>query len=372
MLLSRMTNLSAFAEAPLGCSVLESSYDRSGGNVDWVTYRDRAHQKRITVFEAEGPGCISRIWIASFNVKQWRFYFDGEPEPRLVLDKDDLFGGAFPFVSPLAGQSGGGRYCLLPIPFSKQIRIEEVPAEAPSASNRNYFQINYTRLAVPPGRVDSFPAQLSEAQSNAVVAVDAAWDHLDVEQRDRVKQCLKTSRSIALNPGQSVAFWEDEGVGQLKSFCVRVDSPSSDTVMRQEILRGLRLQMFWDGMDLASVDVPLGDFFCNPFYVRSFSALPLACVDGKSYLCRFPMPYQKGARCRLVNRSAIPVSLTISAQGDRLSAGGLTRRFHALWRAQNVSGKFFELLNATGHGRLCRLFSLCDRTGWNMGYFRGR
>ena len=37
-LVSRMTNITAFAEAPTGQSYLTSSYDRRGGNQDWAVW----------------------------------------------------------------------------------------------------------------------------------------------------------------------------------------------------------------------------------------------------------------------------------------------------------------------------------------------
>ena len=98
-----MTNLNTFAEAPLGDSFLESSYDRTGGNQDWATYKATQPNGRIKIFEAEGPGYISRFWIASFQAERWLFFFDGEDEPRMDLAKDDIFGEKFPFVPPLAG-----------------------------------------------------------------------------------------------------------------------------------------------------------------------------------------------------------------------------------------------------------------------------
>jgi len=67
-------------------------------------------------------------------------YFDGESGPRLTLSKDDFFGGRFPFVPPLAGKSGGGRYSLMPVPFSKSLRIE-IEQTNLKPTNRNYSHI---------------------------------------------------------------------------------------------------------------------------------------------------------------------------------------------------------------------------------------
>jgi len=366
LLLSRMTNVNTFAETPLGQSFLESSYDRTGANQDWYVYTQAEPNGRVKVFEAEGPGYVSRIWIATFAVKRWFFFFDGETEPRLVLDKDDLFGGAFPFVEPLAGMSGGGRYCMVPIPFSKSLRIEMEPKYL-KPTNRNYIHINYTLLNLKSSAVDSFPKHLSTAQSNQVAAVNAVLDENRAELSAEVTGILVHAESTAVPAGQSAAFWEDDGIGLLESFCIRIDSPTEAEAMTRQLLRKLRLQMYWDGSAEPSVDVPLGDFFCNPFYFREFSSLPLGRVDGV-FVCRFPMPYQSGARCVLVNTSQYPVSVSMGASGDRESDSGLRRKFHAVWNASSQSGYPLQMLKTTGAGHYvgCFLTAIGQDGSWTI------
>jgi len=137
--------------------------------------------------------------------------------------------------------------------------------------------------------------------------------------------------------------------------------------MNRQLLRKLRLQMFWDGSTVPSVDVPLGDFFYNPFYFREYSSLPLGRVDGV-FVCRFPMPYQKGARCILVNTSEFPVSVSMGATGDRENTGGLSRRFHAVWNASNRSGYPLQMLKTSGAGHYlgCFLTAIGQDGSWTI------
>jgi len=366
VLLSRMTNLNSFAEAPLGYSFMESSYDRSGGNQDWAVYTQAEPSGRITVFEADGPGYISRIWIASYYADRWLFFFDGEEQPRLDLQQLELFGEKFPFAPPLAGESSGGRYCLLPIPFSKSIRIEMVPSTL-RADQRNYYQINYTKLALPPEAVTSFPAVLTAAQSNRVDAVNQAWESQPQDLSRLADSLLAEATSVTIAPAGSHVFWEDRGEGLLEQFGIRIDAPPAE-IMNAELLRRLRLQIFWDGASFPSVDVPLGDFFCNPLYLRGFSAMPLAQKDAGTFVCRFPMPYKKGARAELVNNAGIPVAITVMATGDRESCKGLTRRFHAKWSASMMSGKLYEMLKVKGLGHYvgCLVTAIGQDGSWNI------
>ncbi len=366
-LLSRTADLTAFASAPLGESFLFSSHDKTGGNQDWFVYSKADANGRIKIFEAEGPGYISRFWIASFAAERWLFFFDGEREPRIDLAKDDLFGEAFPFVEPLAGMSGGGRYCMLPIPFSKSIRIEMVPQENFNANNRNYIQINYTKLAMKPESVESFPREMSGTLSNQIVRVNETLSDNTDALKAAAEQCLAGTAPRTIEAGGSQAFWTDDAAGLLKSFAVQIADPSAAEAMGAELLRKLRLQMFWDGMDEPSVDVPLGDFFCNPFYFRSFSSWPMGYVDGR-YICRFPMPYKKGARCIITNTSARPVSLTVGAVGNRDASEGLSRRFHAVWRASNTTGRPLPIMEAEGSGHYvgCFMTAIGQDGSWNI------
>ena len=366
-LLSRLTNVSIFAEAPLGESFLVSSYDRSGGNQDWLVYPKTMAKGPVTIFEAEGPGYVSRFWIATFAAERWRFYFDGESEPRLDLAKDDLFGDCFPFLPPLSGMSGGGRYSLMPIPFSKSLRIEMVPKETLNPNNRNYIQINYTKLDVAPENVESFPRALSAGESNAVVAVNAAFENNDDALRQVAEVALDGVDSVMIGAGEAVPFWTDDGAGVLQSFCVRIDDPSAGEAMSLDLLRKLRLRFYWDGAKEPSVDVPLGDFFCNPYYFRSYSSLPLGRIED-AFICRFPMPYQRGARCEIRNVSGAPVSLSIGAIGDKESAGGLNRRFHARWNASTRSGRPMEFVTVDGAGHFvgCFLSAIGQDGTWTM------
>lgn len=365
-LLGRMTNVSTFAEAPLGNSFLESSYDRSGGNQDWAVYTQAEPSGRITLFNAEGPGYLSRFWIASFAAKKWLFFFDGEEEPRLTLTKSEFFGGKYPFIAPLAGLSGGGRYSLVPIPFRKSLRIEIEPTNL-KPGNRNYYHINYTKLDLPAENVQSFPRSLTLSESNLVDSVNSGFKNSEGILRAALNAMSDDLKQNELAPGEAAEVWRDDGAGVLKAFSLRIDHPKASIAMHQELLRTLRIQMFWDGMDTPSVDVPLGDFFCNPFYFRSFASMPMGYVDG-AYICRFPMPYARGATVQVLNTSAYPVHVSIAAAGNTEHNEGLTRKFHSVWRASTTSGRPLHIMEATGSGHYvgCFMSAIGQDGSWNI------
>jgi hypothetical protein len=104
------------------------------------------------------------------------------------------------------------------------------------------------------------------------------------------------------------------------------------------MLRGLRLEMYWDGAKAPAVSVPLGDFFgvglgnIVPFQSAIFSS-----PEGRSFNASVPMPFQNGMRIVLTNESGkdqpqvyYDIDYTL---GDQHPAG--TLYFHAHFRREN-------------------------------------
>jgi len=366
-LVARMTNVAAFAEVPLGQSYLVSSYDRRGGNQDWAIWTKADSRGRVTLLDIDGPGYISRLWIASFYVNRWFIYIDHEDSPRLTLTNKELFGEKFPFSPPLAGKAGGGRYSLVPIPFAKHIRIEVEPTKF-DRSQRNYFQINYTLLSEENSICESWPQVLTQADSNAISRVNAGLSSKKSALQTASDSCLKNVEEQIVPAHGTLSFYSTRGEGCLNSFAIQIVSPSGGDLMQHEILRKLRIRMHWDRSRNPNVDVPLGDFFCNPFYPRSFSSYWLGNIDG-TYVCRFPMPYKKMARCLLVNESDQDIRVLVGTNSSsEKSRCGAARLFHAKWSASIKSGEPFSMAKCTGAGHYvgCFLTSIGQDGSWNI------
>ena len=100
-----------------------SSHDPHGQNSDLRNYLYRRGDEYV-ILDVQGPGCIYNIWFTSITVfTRLRFYFDGEPTPRIDMNVHDFFrGDRPPFLAPLVGNdavSGGGFFCDLPISFAR-------------------------------------------------------------------------------------------------------------------------------------------------------------------------------------------------------------------------------------------------------------
>ncbi len=358
-LVQRMSTTDSLAQPPLGPSYLSSSYDRNGGNMDWMVWRKTDAEGHIPLLDLQGPGYVSRIWIASFQAKTWLFYFDDETEPRLALSNDELFGGAFPFTEPLAGKSGGGKYSLVPIPFDKRLRIKIEPNRV-NPGDRNYYQINYT--LTPDHTAESFPQVMAQATSNRITQ---AMANLNAATTDPPIAKPHTTHRVAAR-GSSELF-KSSGRGIIEEFSLQVNEPSPNDPQFHDMLRSTRLQVFWDKKRAPSIDVPLGDFFCTPFYKRNFNSLPLVSHDG-TYTCRLPMPYNKGARIVILNSSSSPIEVSAAISQRDATESDPTRLLHGKWAATTTSGRPFVMGKLTGPGHYigCLLTAIGQDGSWNI------
>jgi hypothetical protein len=124
-----------------------------------------------------------------------------------------------------------------------------------------------------------------------------------------------------------------------------------------EALRGLKLEMFWDGATTPAVSVPLGDFFLH----GAGEMLPMetalfASPEGRSFVSYVPMPFRSGARITITNESLKPVNLIFYDINYRRvpQQPADMLYFHAGWsrdRATKLGQDFRLLPRVQGRGR---------------------
>jgi hypothetical protein len=124
-----------------------------------------------------------------------------------------------------------------------------------------------------------------------------------------------------------------------------------------EALRGLRLDMYWDGESRPAVSSPLGDFFLH----GAGEMLPLetaliASPEGRSFVSYIPMPFRTGARIVVTNQSPKPVNLIFFDIDYRLlpAQPADALYFHAWWSRDRATklGRDFQILpRIQGRGR---------------------
>ena len=188
--------------------------------------------------------------------------------------------------------------------------------------------------------------------------VQTRWASPENPQAARGGACLsndgrKRAPSVTLKAGEVYTMAEETGTsGTVRRIWITflgTDSP--------ELLRSLRLDMYWDGAETPAVSAPLGDFFCQglgraAIFENAFFSNP----EGRSFNCCVPMPFQSGRKIVVTNETGkdLPgfyydVDYTI---GDVHKPG--TLYFHAHWRRGNPTTllRDYEILpHVRGRGR---------------------
>jgi hypothetical protein len=123
-----------------------------------------------------------------------------------------------------------------------------------------------------------------------------------------------------------------------------------------EMLRSLRVEMYWDNSPTAAVSAPLGDFFGvglgrKTAFQNEFFSDP----EGRSFNCYIPMPFKTAAKIVIINDSAVPVTLFYDVNFLTLPQHEKPiYYFHCYWNRENKTklGKDFVALPAVkGKGR---------------------
>ncbi|MGB8010607.1 MAG: glycoside hydrolase family 172 protein [Terriglobales bacterium] len=132
-----------------------SSYDRTGGNDDFVKI---APGETISVLDAPGPGTITHIWITIASPEKYhlkklvlRMFWDDEASPSVEAPVGDFFGlglgDYFQFESvPLSVGSDKALNCFFPMPFRKRARIT-ITNQGSENVDSFYFNIDYQALS---------------------------------------------------------------------------------------------------------------------------------------------------------------------------------------------------------------------------------
>ena len=167
--------------------------------------------------------------------------------------------------------------------------------------------------------------------------------------------CLGT-----VHAGETVTLAEMDGPGVIQHIWVTV---TDTTPAGRFVLRDVVLRMYWDEETEASVEVPLGDFFCNGFARGcEVNSLAIAVNPKRGMNCFFP--------------SDIPAFFY---QVDYCLYDSLPEDigyFHAQWRRERITqaGRDFVLLdNVRGRGQYVGTYlalTTLERYWWGEGEFK--
>lgn len=134
--------------------------------------------------------------------------------------------------------------------------------------------------------------------------------------------------------------------------------------------RSLVLRFYWDEESLPSVEVPLGDFFCNGWGQRSnVNSLPIAVNPAGGMNAYWLMPFRKYAKITVENRSSEAATLYYQVDYTLIDVPEDAAYFHAEWRRSNpipYQGvhTIVDGVQGTGHYVGTYLAWQTNNTGW--------
>ncbi len=153
-----------------------------------------------------------------------------------------------------------------------------------------------------------------------------------------------------INAGESKLLLDVRGSGIINRIWMTINDRSP------EMLRSLKLEMFWDNEEKPAVAVPLGDFFGTglgktAIFHNTFFANP----EGRSFNCFIPMPFRKAAKIKITNESGKKLNnLFFDVDFQLTEWKDSYMYFHTYWSRDTATtlAKDFELLpGVNGKGR---------------------
>lgn len=152
----------------------QSSYDRTGGNMDGGQDDPIKPGETRTIAEMKGAGAITHIWITvctkdAGHLKNFilRMYWDGESAPSVESPLGDFFGlGHNRYYQyaclPIQIGTDRGLNCFWRMPYSDGARIT-VTNEGPAVCRAFYYYVDYQEYAGLPADTGRFHAQYRQA-----------------------------------------------------------------------------------------------------------------------------------------------------------------------------------------------------------------
>jgi hypothetical protein len=177
---------------------------------------------------------------------------------------------------------------------------------------------------------------LSNAKTRSISAENFAGDKgkAGMATEGTGKECArdlgvgwKVSPSVKIAPGTVFPMADIAGPGAIQHIWL---------TCFPDKWRSLILRMYWDDEAEPSVEVPLGDFFCNGWCERSnVNSLPIAVNPAGGMNSYWSMPFRQRARITVENRAVEEAVLYYQVDYTLTDVPEDAAYFHAQWRRSN-------------------------------------
>jgi hypothetical protein len=171
----------------------------------------------------------------------------------------------------------------------------------------------------------------------------------------------KVSPSVEIEPGTTFTMGRIQGMGAIQHIWLTC-FPAS--------WRSLILRIYWDEEEQPSVEVPVGDFFCNGWQERcNVNSLPVAVNPAGGMNSYWLMPFRRSARLTVENTSEDKATLYYQIDYTLTDVPDDAAYFHAQWRRTNpVAYKdahtIIDGVQGKGHYVGTYLAWQVNNTGW--------
>jgi hypothetical protein len=146
------------------------------------------------------------------------------------------------------------------------------------------------------------------------------------EAAKQLGQGWKVSPSVIIKAKTIFTVAEITGPGQIQHIWM---TPTGN--WRYSILR-----FYWDDETTPSVEVPVGDFFCNGWgEYAPVNSLAVTVNPGSAFNCYWPMPFRKKCRITMENMDSEDMTLYYQVDYTLTSVPGDAAYFHAQFRRVN-------------------------------------
>ncbi len=204
-----------------------SSYDRTGGNFDWVVVKPG---KKHVLADIDGPGCIKHIWCTdslahlrdAMRSTVLRMWWDGEKTPSVEVPLADFFGGGFGICKnfwslPLTMNPDSGRAmnCWFPMPFKRHARIE-IENEW-NAEQNLYYYIDYELYPAWETDLAYFHAQWRRENPTK------GWGRKDIKGPENVENLRAAWKTPNTTGAENYVILDTRGKGQYVGCHLDVD-----------------------------------------------------------------------------------------------------------------------------------------------------
>ena len=138
----------------------------------------------------------------------------------------------------------------------------------------------------------------------------------------------KVSPCVLISAGETFTMADIAGEGAIKHIWMTDDA---------SLPRSLILRAYWDGSDIPSIEVPIGDFFACPDFkeYRQLTSLAVCVNPSRGFNCYWEMPFKKGFRFTLENRAKTDIHVYYQIDYILTELPPDTAYFHAQFRRTN-------------------------------------